>query len=157
MRTVVLSRPEVRNAVDPERAYELHAVFVAFDTDDAADVAVLWGEGGAFCAGADLKSVAKRRIATPENRHTHRSLEFPTDGGPVPRGPWGQRAWGRSASPSLRQSRARLSRAAWSSPSGPTAGSWRKAVTRASTTAVGRTAKPCVPGLDRESWRAQEW
>jgi enoyl-CoA hydratase len=87
--TVILSRPEVRNAIDPEHADELHAVFVAFDTDDTADVAVLWGEGGAFCAGADLKSLAKRGIATPGNRHTHRSLEFPTDGGPVPRGPLG--------------------------------------------------------------------
>ena len=87
--TVVLSRPEIRNAVDPDHADALYDAFVAFDADDAADVAVLWGEGGAFCAGADLKSLAARGIATPENRSTHRSLEYPKDGGPVPRGPIG--------------------------------------------------------------------
>lgn len=87
--TVVLSRPEVRNAVDPEHADALHEAFLQFDADDTADVAVLWGEGGAFCAGADLKSLASRGISTPENRSTHRSLEFPADGGPIPRGPLG--------------------------------------------------------------------
>lgn len=87
--TVILSRPEVRNAVDPDHADALHDAFVAFDTDEAADVAVFWGEGGAFCAGADLKSLASRGIATPENAATHKSLEFPKGDGPLPRGPMG--------------------------------------------------------------------
>jgi enoyl-CoA hydratase len=87
--TVILSRPELRNAVDPEHADALQETFLAFDRDDSLDVAVLWGEGGAFCAGADLKSLAKRGISTPENRQTHRSLEFPTDASPPPRGPLG--------------------------------------------------------------------
>jgi enoyl-CoA hydratase len=87
--TVIISRPEIRNAVDPEHADALHAAFLAFDEDPESDVAVLWGEGGAFCAGADLKSLAKRGVSTPENRGTHRSLEFPTDDGPIPRGPLG--------------------------------------------------------------------
>lgn len=87
--TVILSRPELRNAVDPEHADALQEAFLAFDRDDGADVAVLWGEGGAFCAGADLKSLARRGIATPENRATHRSLEFPADGSAPPRGPLG--------------------------------------------------------------------
>jgi enoyl-CoA hydratase len=87
--TVILSRPAVRNAVDPDHADALHEAFLAFDRDDAADVAVLWGEGGAFCAGADLKSLAARGIATPENASTHRSLEFPKDDGLIPRGPMG--------------------------------------------------------------------
>src|SRR5215831_10113902 len=87
--TIVLSRPEVRNAVDPEHADALHEAFLAFDADETADVAVFWGEGGAFCAGADLKSLATRGIATPENASTHGSFEFPKDGGPVPRGPMG--------------------------------------------------------------------
>jgi enoyl-CoA hydratase len=87
--TVINSRPEVRNAVDPEHADALYDAFVAFDADEAVDVAVFWGEGGAFCAGADLKSLAARGIATPENASTHRSLEFPRDDGPVPRGPMG--------------------------------------------------------------------
>jgi len=87
--TVIQSRPEVRNAVDPEHAQALYEAFVAFDADETADVAVFWGEGGAFCAGADLKSLAARGIATPENRSTHSSLEFPTNDGAVPRGPMG--------------------------------------------------------------------
>jgi enoyl-CoA hydratase len=87
--TVIHSRPELRNAVDPEHADALYEAFLAFDADEAADVAVFWGEGGAFCAGADLKSLATRGIATPENASTHRSLEYPKDDGPVPRGPMG--------------------------------------------------------------------
>ncbi|QOZ32806.1 crotonase/enoyl-CoA hydratase family protein [Bradyrhizobium sp. CCBAU 53421] len=87
--TVIQSRPDVRNAVDPDHADALYDAFVAFEADEAVDVAVFWGEGGAFCAGADLKSLAARGIATPENRSTHRSLEFPKDGSFVPRGPMG--------------------------------------------------------------------
>ncbi|MEU8935252.1 crotonase/enoyl-CoA hydratase family protein [Streptomyces sp. NPDC048409] len=55
--TVVLSRPAARNAVDGPTAAELTSAFVEFEVDDAARVAVLWGEGGTFCAGADLKAV----------------------------------------------------------------------------------------------------
>ncbi|MEE8408066.1 MAG: crotonase/enoyl-CoA hydratase family protein [Myxococcota bacterium] len=54
--TVILSRPEVRNAVDRETADALTDAFTKFDADASADVAVLWGEGGDFCAGADLKA-----------------------------------------------------------------------------------------------------
>ncbi|MDA0633075.1 crotonase/enoyl-CoA hydratase family protein [Nonomuraea sp. MCN248] len=54
--TVVISRPEARNAVDRETAAALADAFRAFDASDA-DVAVLWGEGGTFCAGADLKKL----------------------------------------------------------------------------------------------------
>ncbi|MFJ5259974.1 crotonase/enoyl-CoA hydratase family protein [Streptomyces sp. NPDC088387] len=59
--TVVLSRPEVRNAVDRPTADELTAAFREFDADDEARVAVLWGEGGTFCAGADLKALGTAR------------------------------------------------------------------------------------------------
>lgn len=55
--TVVLSRPERRNAVDGATAEKLADAFRAFDADDEAAVAVLHGEGGVFCAGADLKAV----------------------------------------------------------------------------------------------------
>lgn len=87
--TIILSRPEVRNAVDADHADALQDAFHAFDRDADADVAVLWGEGGAFSAGADLKSLKARGIATVENHTTHRSLEFPGAGGPIPRGPLG--------------------------------------------------------------------
>ncbi|MFF7970292.1 crotonase/enoyl-CoA hydratase family protein [Streptomyces sp. NPDC007905] len=59
--TVVLSRPEVRNAVDGPTAAELAAAFREFEADDNARVAVLWGEGGTFCAGADLKAMGTER------------------------------------------------------------------------------------------------
>jgi enoyl-CoA hydratase len=55
--TVVIDRPEVRNAVDGPTAAALAEAFRAFDADDGASVAVLCGEGGTFCAGADLKAV----------------------------------------------------------------------------------------------------
>ncbi|MCB9686506.1 MAG: crotonase/enoyl-CoA hydratase family protein [Alphaproteobacteria bacterium] len=56
--TVILDRPEARNAVDRPTAEALSEAFRAFDDDDASDVAVLWGAGGTFCAGADLKAFA---------------------------------------------------------------------------------------------------
>ena len=59
--TVVLSRPEARNAVDGPTAAELADAFGAFEADDEARAAVLWGEGGTFCAGADLKALGTER------------------------------------------------------------------------------------------------
>jgi enoyl-CoA hydratase len=55
--TVLLSRPERRNAVDGATARALADAFRAFDADPDAAVAVLAGEGGVFCAGADLQAV----------------------------------------------------------------------------------------------------
>ena len=55
--TVVLHRPHARNAVDGPTAAALAEAFRAFDADDSASVAVLWGDGGTFCAGADLKAI----------------------------------------------------------------------------------------------------
>ncbi len=55
--TVLLSRPERRNAVDGATADALVEAFSAFDADPDASVAVLHGEGGVFCAGADLKAI----------------------------------------------------------------------------------------------------
>ncbi|MFI9590444.1 crotonase/enoyl-CoA hydratase family protein [Nonomuraea sp. NPDC052265] len=57
--TVVISRPEARNAVDRRTAGALADAFGDFERSDAA-VAVLWGEGGTFCAGADLKALDNR-------------------------------------------------------------------------------------------------
>lgn len=58
--TVVLDRPEARNAVDRGHAEALADAFRAFDGDDGASVAVLWGVGGTFCSGADLKTMDNR-------------------------------------------------------------------------------------------------
>jgi enoyl-CoA hydratase/carnithine racemase len=59
--TVFLHRPARRNAVDGATAAALAAAFRAFDADDDTAVAVLHGEGGVFCAGADLTAVGTER------------------------------------------------------------------------------------------------
>ncbi len=55
---ISINRPERRNAVDGATARLLFEAFQAFDADEKASVAVFAGIGEAFCAGADLKSVA---------------------------------------------------------------------------------------------------
>ncbi|MCX6522122.1 MAG: crotonase/enoyl-CoA hydratase family protein [Actinobacteria bacterium] len=55
---VTIRRPEVRNAVDGPTAALLAEVFREFDRRDDLSVAVLTGDGGTFCAGADLKAVS---------------------------------------------------------------------------------------------------
>jgi enoyl-CoA hydratase len=54
--TVVIDRPEARNAIDRATAQALAAAFRDFDADPAQHVAVLCGANGHFCAGADLKA-----------------------------------------------------------------------------------------------------
>jgi enoyl-CoA hydratase/carnithine racemase len=56
--TVILDRPEARNAVGRINAEALSEAFNKFEKDDEARVAVLWGAGGNFCAGADLKALS---------------------------------------------------------------------------------------------------
>jgi enoyl-CoA hydratase len=73
--TVIINRPAARNAVNGPTAAALYAAFEEFDRDDTASVAVLWGEGGTFCAGADLKA-----FGTPDANAVHRT-------GPGPMGP----------------------------------------------------------------------
>ena len=54
--TVIINRPEVKNAVDGPTAMALADAFREFEKDDAFSVAVLCGIGNTFCAGADLKA-----------------------------------------------------------------------------------------------------
>ena len=56
-----INRPAVRNCVDGPTAALLAEAFRRFDADAKLSVAVLTGEGGAFCAGADLKGVSDGR------------------------------------------------------------------------------------------------
>jgi enoyl-CoA hydratase len=82
---VILSRPQARNAVDPETAIKLYETFLAFDRDDGASVAVFTGDNDVFCAGFDLKAAAQLNA-----RESLGDLAFPThdDGAPL-RGPMG--------------------------------------------------------------------
>jgi enoyl-CoA hydratase len=59
--TVFLHRPARRNAVDGPTAAQLAAAFRAIDADPGAAVAVLHGEGGVFCSGADLTAIGTER------------------------------------------------------------------------------------------------
>lgn len=56
--TIVLERPERRNAVDRHVADALTAAFQCFEAEPAWRAAVLFGAGGTFCAGADLSALA---------------------------------------------------------------------------------------------------
>ena len=83
--TVIHSRPEVRNGMDPESAQALMDAFMEFENDAMARAAVLWGEGGNFCSGWDLKYAAS--LANEEKfKSEFESLSFPKDGTPTPRG-----------------------------------------------------------------------
>jgi enoyl-CoA hydratase len=73
--TVIMNRPAARNAVNGPASAGLVAAFEEFDADDSASVAVLWGDNGTFCAGADLKA-----LGTRDANPVHRS-------GPGPMGP----------------------------------------------------------------------
>src|SRR4029079_3154458 len=84
--TVIHSRAAARNAMDPESADALVAAFQAFDKDPDAAVAVLWGEGGAFCAGWDLKYCA---TMIKDSKQLH-DIDYPLDDRKsIPRGPLG--------------------------------------------------------------------
>jgi enoyl-CoA hydratase len=63
--TIIINRPEVRNAVDRPTAEELAEAFRAFEADKEARAAVLTGTGGYFCAGADLKGFTEGRGRGP--------------------------------------------------------------------------------------------
>ncbi len=86
--TVIIDRMDARNAVDEATAEALMQAFVAFETDRNAHAAVLWGAGGTFCAGYDLKYAAS--LADPDTfrRQFIDKLPFPTEETPV-RGPMG--------------------------------------------------------------------
>lgn len=64
--TVIINRPERKNAVDHETALLLRAAFAEFERDEDSAVAVLTGSGGAFCAGYDLKTVTGETLHEPE-------------------------------------------------------------------------------------------
>ena len=70
--TVVLDRPQARNAVDGPTARALADAFRTFEAEEDAAVAVLWGAGGTFCAGADLKS-----LGTPDSNRAEADGDGP--------------------------------------------------------------------------------
>jgi enoyl-CoA hydratase len=83
--TFIRDRCEARNAMDSADAAALTQALLEFDADPAQAVGVLWGAGGAFCAGFDLKYAASLR----GQRRPLAELDFPHGEGPIPRGPMG--------------------------------------------------------------------
>ncbi|MEA2927727.1 MAG: enoyl-CoA hydratase [Hyphomicrobiales bacterium] len=83
--TFIRSRTEARNAMDPASAEALTEALLVFDRDESQSVAVLFGAGGAFCAGFDLK-VAASHLGKSRPMS---ELDFPSHDGPPPRGPMG--------------------------------------------------------------------
>jgi enoyl-CoA hydratase len=74
---ITINRPEVKNALDREATALLAAAFQEFDADPTAKVAVLWGAGGSFCAGADLKELAAGVVYDPWAGSEHGPLGKP--------------------------------------------------------------------------------
>ena len=87
--TVIHDRPQARNAMDPDSADALTRAFLDFDADPEARVAVLYGEGGAFCAGWDLKFVSTLNVDYPLGELDIPPAEPRGNGGEIPRGPLG--------------------------------------------------------------------
>jgi len=56
---VTMNRPEVRNALSGPMMALMRQAWDQVDTDPGIRVCVLTGAGGAFCAGADLKAMAR--------------------------------------------------------------------------------------------------
>ncbi len=54
--TITLNRPEVYNALNDEITFELQDAWKVVARDEQVRVAVLTGEGKAFCSGQDLKA-----------------------------------------------------------------------------------------------------
>ena len=63
--------------MNPESADALQEAFLEFEKGEGA-VVVFWGEGGAFCAGLDLKNTAVLEGDNPLGE-----LDFPENGDPV--------------------------------------------------------------------------
>lgn len=78
---VTINRPEVRNALDQAAALGLRRAFNDFENDPQQHVAILTGTGGVFCAGADLKEIARKADYVAWAGHpdgpTHRACQKP--------------------------------------------------------------------------------
>lgn len=56
VRHLVLDRPRVHNAVNPQLVADVMAACLAVEADATVRVVILRGEGPSFCSGADLKA-----------------------------------------------------------------------------------------------------
>jgi enoyl-CoA hydratase/carnithine racemase len=75
--TVVINRQEVKNAINYQTASLLAEAFREFEADDAMYAAVLWGAGGTFCAGADLKALSSDPMQEAKRLNEDMSADGP--------------------------------------------------------------------------------
>ncbi len=87
--TFIRTRSAARNAMNPEGAVALTEALLAFEADETASVGVIWGAGGAFCAGFDLKHAA----AAPGGTPLAATSTFPRATTTGREGRWGRRAF----------------------------------------------------------------
>lgn len=74
---LLLHRPKRRSALTPAMVVGLARVLPEVEVDDEVGAVVLTGAGGAFCAGGDVKSMAKSgplpvHAALERQRHDQR-------------------------------------------------------------------------------------
>lgn len=72
--TLILNRPEARNAIDLTMREEIASALDELEADDATRVMVLTGAGEHFCAGGDVKSMKAKRHTAAEGRARVESL-----------------------------------------------------------------------------------
>lgn len=65
---LTLNRPRSKNAISLELAQELANAFEELDARDDLSCAVIFGAGGTFCAGMDLKGFARGEIPIIQGR-----------------------------------------------------------------------------------------
>jgi 2-(1,2-epoxy-1,2-dihydrophenyl)acetyl-CoA isomerase len=65
---VTLNRPEARNALDLQMRAELARLVSAIRADESVRVVIITGAGSAFCAGGDLRAMARKRRTAEESR-----------------------------------------------------------------------------------------
>jgi enoyl-CoA hydratase/carnithine racemase len=77
---LTINRPEARNAIDPDVHRLMIETWADFRDDDSVDVAILTGEGEAFCAGADLKTYIPPYFVDPTPRELRETIELGLNG-----------------------------------------------------------------------------
>jgi enoyl-CoA hydratase len=65
---IMINRPAARNAMDRAAALALAAALDILDADDELRVGILYGAGGTFCSGMDLKGFARGERPTVPGR-----------------------------------------------------------------------------------------
>jgi 2-(1,2-epoxy-1,2-dihydrophenyl)acetyl-CoA isomerase len=69
--TVVLNRPDARNALDFDLVGELDTVLARITRDDTVRALILTGAGGTFCAGGDLRAMNTPPPRPPQTWHSN--------------------------------------------------------------------------------------